>query len=219
LHYSSNTPSCNELSRTMSDCGGEDNRCLMNEMPAKHSKLVHDVPKTLDLRLSANLFQAFAIFVISSVGGIIGYRVVSEGKWYAAATGVVFGVIVATCITGFIVMLLPQPIPMITPQASVQKYIRFWYRFNLLGVSYLLGGTLTVAWTSFQLSTPGWLSLGWFVLFFSCCGALLYHSRVLDQWRCPKCEKPFGRQRLFRRFPHRCRHCEFAISNERDAVC
>ena len=74
------------------------------------------------LRPSANRFQASVILAVSIIGALVGYLTVANARWIAAACGVIFGMIIATFVSGCILMFRPQEIPTITKSASANRY-------------------------------------------------------------------------------------------------
>lgn len=173
------------------------------------STVVKDLPKTVDLRLSANLFQATSILLTSMIGASIGYRLVDEYRLLAASCGAVAGMIVATFFTGLVLMFLPADLPDIEKSAAIGKYRTLCRRFSMLGWFFVLWAGL--AMLSLPFIRNGWIIGIWGGTMLACYSLLLYHSHALDLWQCPRCGDRFGRRSVFKRLPHDCRHCQFTI--------
>jgi len=188
-----------------------------DHIDSKKPDLVRDIPRTVDCRLTANIFQGFSILVLSIVGALIGYRAVEEWQWVAAAAGAVIGIIAATLTTGFILMFFPQRVPLTGVEDAIAKYRRIWRRYNVLVCFYFLWGVMWIAWIYFAPEDIIWDVVP-AILWLVCFGVLIYHISLLDLWLCPSCGQNFARQhrfrRLFQRFPHECRKCKFKIEKE-----
>jgi hypothetical protein len=185
-------------------------------MSATRPELARDVPRTIDLRPSANVFQASLILVVSVIGALIGFQMVADGRWIAAACGGVVGMIVATFVSGFILMFLPQTIPRIEIQTSINKYRNLRRRLTLLAWCYVIWAAIAVGWLALSLPMNAWPISVWSFLMFVCYVLLRYSARVLDLWRCPKCDQLFGRRGAFARYPHCCRNCGFTVDRDGD---
>ncbi len=190
-------------------------------------KLSRDVPRTVDLRPGANLFQALLILVFSVVGAIVGFQAFHSlkgppgfeamGKWIAAAGGGVLGMLVGTLVSGFILMFLPQTIATIDHDASINKYRRHCRRLNTMVSFCIIGVAVLLVWLSpLPLPAPDWLFLPWLVPMLVCYTLAQYHCRVLDLWLCPNCDHCFGRPGPYTRFPHHCDNCRYAIESDSD---
>jgi hypothetical protein len=176
--------------------------------------MTRDVPRTLDLRPSANIFQASLILVVSPIGAIVGFQMVANGRWIAAAGGGIVGMIVATFISGFVLMFRPQSIPQIDALASINKYrrIRRWY--TTCAVFFVCWVVVAVGWLFCALPLAAWSIATWSVPMLACYVLLQYHRHVLDLWRCPNCGELFGRYGAFTRLPHHCPTCVFTVDRD-----
>ncbi|MBP88623.1 MAG: hypothetical protein CMJ64_18235 [Planctomycetaceae bacterium] len=121
------------------------------------------------------------IVAVSLVGAIVGYQLVVNGRWIAAAGGGVLGMIVATFVSGFILMFLPQTIATIEIQSSINKYRNLRRRLTILATFYLIWAAVAVGWLALSLPVTGWLiasghSRCWFAT--SC------YSTMRTSWIC-----------------------------------
>ncbi|QDU90757.1 hypothetical protein Pla175_41690 [Pirellulimonas nuda] len=180
-------------------------------MTSTKSKLARDVPPTIDLRPSANAFQASLVLIASLIGALIGFQIVANGRWIAAACGGIVGIIAATFVSGFLLMFLPQAIPHIEIQASIHRYQNLRRRLTVLAWCYVVWGAIAIGWLAIELPTNDWLIAIWLLLMLICYAVLGHTARLLDLWRCPACDQMFGRRASFERYPHCCRNCGFTV--------
>jgi hypothetical protein len=184
-------------------------------MSATKFKLPHDIPRTLDLRSAPNLFQASAIGLLSCVGAIVGYRAVDVGQWIAAAVGAIVGLIVATFISGLILMFMAsQAVPTITIDQWMAKFHAWRRRLRLTTSVCLCWIGIGFAWYYLKLPTSTWLIASWSVLMVVFYVVPHYYVRCLRLCRCPNCDELFGYRGAFARYPHRCRSCDFTITRQ-----
>ena len=188
-------------------------------MSAHKPKLARDIPRRIDLRLSANLFQASLILVASLVGALVGYLAVVDERWIGAAGGGVLGMIVATFISGFVLMFFPQKIVTIELHAYIKKYRRIRRRLTILVSFYVVWAAvllLALPFLAFPVTDTviALLSLPMCV----CYALQMYHVLVLDLWRCPSCNHLFRRRGPFARYPHYCDNCGYKVDRDGDVA-
>jgi hypothetical protein len=182
-------------------------------MSAAKSKLPHDVPRTIDLRATTNVFQASAIVLLSILGAIVGYHAVGVGQWFAAAGGGIVGMVVATFISGLVLMFTPpQAVPTITMDAWIAKYRTWRRRFTFATVLCICWIGIAFAWHYLRFPTSSLLIAFWSVLMFVFYAVPHSYVHGLRQCRCPSCDEVFGFRGAFARYPHCCRNCNFTVA-------
>ena len=170
---------------------------------------VRGIPRTLDLRPSANLFQLCWILTLSAIGVIVGLLLVREAPvWIGAAVGALFGMVIGALVSGFVLMLRPPEPPLISANESIGKYRSIQRQGRLLIL-------FTFAWCSVGFAfcvAFGWQFIWvWVLIKFVCCLLNGYNSHQLAIWPCPDCGEPFGQLGVFEGYPHRCRSCGYTI--------
>ena len=188
-------------------------------MSATKSQLSHDVLRTIDLRSTLNLIQAWAILLLSFVGAVVGYHTVNVGQWIAAVGGGVVGMVVATFVSGFILMFAPpQTVPTMTMDAWIAKF-RTWRRRLTFTTSLCVGWIgIAAAWHCLELPTSTLLNSFWSVFMLLVYVVPHYYVHVLRQCCCPRCDELFRYRGAFARYPHCCRYCNFTVTRDCEIV-
>ena len=153
----------------------------------------------LDSSPRRNLVQLLTVLAFVAVGAVIGSFMTPNRSDLAALVGAVLGMVLGTCLSGFVIMLLPPQRIRLTPNQVEQRFIackrRLWIA---CGVATLMVISLPLVIGTFGHNDTdlAWVvCLGWPLATVVACVYAKGIAKRLKQWRCTQCggslETPF----------------------------